>query len=43
MTLAEFHAVARGFARSRGATTDDASDEAEYHEALAAFRKAGLA
>ncbi|BGE85035.1 MULTISPECIES: hypothetical protein [Methylosinus] len=42
LTLAEFDAMIRGYARSRGAKVDVASDD-EYFEALAAFEAAGLA
>lgn len=43
MTLAEFHAVVRGFAKSRGAAVDATPAEADYFAALAAFEAAGLA
>jgi hypothetical protein len=42
MTLAEFHAVAKGYARANGAK-DDAPSEEEYFEALAAFEAVGMA
>jgi hypothetical protein len=43
LTLAEFDAMMRGFARSRGVAIGDAPSDDEYLEALAAFQAAGLA
>jgi hypothetical protein len=43
LTLAEFDAMLRGFAKSRGVALGEAPSEADYIEALSAFQAAGLA
>jgi hypothetical protein len=42
MTLAEFQAVAKGYARANGAKDDAESSVEEYFEALAMFEALGM-
>jgi hypothetical protein len=43
MTLAEFQAVTKGFARANGAKDEGESSVEEYFEALAMFEAMGMA